>query len=266
MKQIQMGGRVLKIIIKWVVIGTFITFLWFAGVFHLLFAIFLLFIDQVNLFLEWLSTGTQLEAKQYWALYGRYWLIGYVVLSVILAIIYFIPYRKARPVLKVGNRKEGYVIWMKGIRRGFTYEVWDTYNFLFKKNPIGWPNPLTIPRGPDMKSGVCIVFRPPWSLKPKYLYMPDSVRVESKPLSVHIPDGYFVNVPNRERLDITDLMFVERSTIGYREFDVQTPIELHKKHLARSRKMVQSSVASNPEINQMDFTTGSFAVLGADNE
>lgn len=268
-KKKTMKSRVRWLFIKWITIITIITLLWFIGLFHVLFAIWFLFIDQVGLFFEWLDTGTDLGAKMYWAEYGRYWLMAYIFLAIILTVVYFIPYRKARPVLKVGNRKEGSVIWIKGIRRGLHYELWDTWNYLKKTRNTRsgekvWPNPLAIPRGPHMRSGKCIVFRCPWSLKPKYLYVPDTVRVESRLLSVHIPDGYFVNHPNRERLDIMDLRFVERSTIGYKKFNVDIPTNLHKQHLKTSRKMVQRSVASNPEINQLDFTQGSFAVVSND--
>jgi len=262
----MMRNRILWILAKWSIKTLIPVVLYIIGFFNVLFAIFLIFIGEVNLFLDWLGTGTQLEAKEYWAEYGRYWLIAYVVLSIILLIFYFIPYRRVRPVLKVGDRKEGVVVWIKGIRRGLGYEIWDVVNYLkkTKPSPMGWPNPLAVPRGPDMRHGVCIAYRIPWSLKPKYLYLPDTVRVESRLLSIHIPDGYFINRPNPDRLDIQDLRFVSKSAFGFETFDVGQPFKMHKEHLIASRKMVQRSVASNPEINQMDFTTGSFAVLGAD--
>jgi hypothetical protein len=258
-----MKERISMILIKWAIQIGIVVLFWYAGLFHVLFAIFLLFLDQVNLFLEWVGTGTQLEAKGYWIEYGRYWLLAYIVLSAIMTVVYFIPYRHHRPILRVGDRKEGTVTFIKGLRRGLHYELWDTYNFLIKKNHTGWPDPYTINRGQPMglPHTKVIFFRHPWSLKIRYLYVPRKVPVESRFTSVNLPDGYLKNTISH-RLDIQDLEFCPRSTITYRGTDPEKVDKMFSDHLDDSRDAIQKAVASNPEINQQDFTTSSWAVLG----
>lgn len=264
----EMGKRVFGIIFKWAIAALIFIVIAGLGIFNIVFALVLLLVEQFQLFFDWLETGTDLGAQNYWDEYGSYWMLGYLFLGVMLTLIYFIPYRKVRPVLKVGDRREGIVTFIKGLRRGVSYEVWDVYNYLkkTKPTPMGWPNPLAVPRGPPTKSGICIVYRPLWSLKTKCLYIPDTLRLDNRLLSIHVPDGYFENRPNPKRLDVMDLVFVDPFGMSFDRFDPERPKEMHKEHLKKSRKMVQRSVASNPEINQMDFTTGSFAVLGSDDD
>lgn len=263
-----MKRRVRYILLKWSLAILTVLFLVAVGFFKILGLLFVVFITHVGKALESFGNATTMERAEYWDTYGIYWMAFYLVLTVFLLIVYFIPYRKVRPVLKVGNRKEGVVIWIKGIRRGLHYEIWDTVNYLKKKENrhTGWPDPLNIPRGPNMKKGICIVYRPLWSLKQRFLFIPGDTKLESRFGIILIPNGYFVNGPSRGRQDIPVLIYRERSTIGFEMFDVSKPVEMSRNHLKHSRKMIQRAVASNPEINQLDFTTGSFPVLGVEDD
>jgi heme/copper-type cytochrome/quinol oxidase subunit 2 len=263
-----MKRRVRYILLKWALIVSTILMLWAVGFFRLVALLTVLFITHVGKLLESFGNATTMGRAEYWDAYGIYWILFYCFLILFLTFVYFIPYRKVRPVLKVGNRKEGIVIWIKGVRRGLHYEYWDAVNYLKKKEnrDTGWPDALTIPRGPDMKKGILIVYRPLWSLKQRFLFIPGDTKLESRFGTILIPNGYFVNRPTRDRQDIPVLAYVPKSTIGYNMFDVRTPVELSRSHLKHSRKMIQRAVASNPEINQMDFTTGSFPVLGAEDD
>jgi len=258
--------RIPWILTKWTIIGITLIALYLLKVFHLIFWLFFLFLSQISIFIDWLGTGTEMGAKDYWHEYGQYWLMAYVFLMVFLVAFHFLGYRKVRPVLKMGNRREGTIVWIKGLRRGLHYELWDVYNYLKKKKGSPLPSPLTINRGPNIKSGKCISFRSPWSLKIRYLFIPENVPLDIRYSCVHIPDGYLANRPS-ERMDRSDLQFIPfKNIIGYKKFDADKPLDLHKKFLKMNRKMVQDSVASNPEINQMDFTTGSFPVVGANDD
>lgn len=282
MKQIDIRFR--TIIMKWITVAAVVLSLWFAKIFLVLFILVLLLVQEFNKFIVWLFEPTQAGAKSYWATYWTYWMIVYVGLLIAFSIWYFTWYRHKRPNLVVGGGREGRVLWIKGVRRGLVYDVWDAIHYMqwkLKKNRLApiprstsdtsdgevettWPDPLSIQLGRPTSLRI-IYYSRPWSLKVHRLLVPAHVNLLAMFFTVRLPEGYMVNRPDPLFPGTTLLAFVgdRPEYAAYEKGRTQTQI-IH--HLDEVKDAVQRSAAANPQLIHRDYEDGSFPILNLEKE
>jgi hypothetical protein len=277
----KLDRRFNEIVLKWSITIFVIFILWMAKIFHVAFLLVLLLIQEINKGLVWMGEGTQLGLKDYWAAYWTYWLMAYISSTLLLLLWYYTYYRRKRPHLIIGGHKEGRVLWIKGIRRGLAYDLWDAKNYItlkIKKNnlrpiplhisviPNGeieknrrWPDPLSIPLGRPTSKTI-IYFSRPWRLKIERLIIPRHIQIKLTFFSIQIEQDYLMNVsdpliPGRVMLQ----MGLPKP--GFKEYDAEAPQTGLVDHLEITRTLVQASVAANPEVNIIDYEDGSYAMV-----
>ena len=280
----RLDKRFHQIVIKWSLQLALFLILWTLKIYHLIFLLILLFIQEMDKGLVWLGEGTQLGMKAYWSTYWTYWAMAYISLTVLLVVWYMLYYRRKRPYLIIGGQREGRVVWSKGIKRGLLYDLWDAKNYLawkIKKNQLkpiprpisdmsvgeekvhSWPDPLGIPLGRPT-SRTIMFFSRPWSLKLERLIVPNWVEMKQTFFSIRMPEAYIVNIPDPLSPGIKMLTMTQHRP-GFDEYDSEAPRTDLVSHLDNVRTMVQASVAANPEVNIIDYEDGSWSMVeGAD--
>lgn len=282
----RLDRRFLDILMKWSAVVISIVILWYIKIFWLVFIFMALFLQEVNLFLTWLADPTKMGAEEYWATYWPYWMAVYIVLSVLLTVWYLTWYRHKRPHLVVGGGKEGRVLWLKGVRRGLIYDVWDAKNYLqwrHKKKPLvrirrrtsdilngekvvstTWPDPLAIPLGRPVSMRI-IYYSRPWSLRILRLMVPNDIDLLSSFRTVQLPEGYFVNLQDPLSPGRTLQAYVHERP-GYLEYEEGRARGQVLEHLGDVKDAVQRSAAANPQLIHRDYEDGSFPILDLEKE
>lgn len=269
------------ILAKWIILIIVVLVLWYLKVFHALLWLVLFISQEFMLFLAWLTEPTQAGAEAYWAEYWPVWMLIYIVLLVLLIGWYFLWYRHKRPYLDVGGGREGRVLWMKGVRRGAIYAVWDAKKYLswkLKKNHLGkirrrisvipngekvdstmWPDPLAIQLGRPTSRRI-IYFSRPWRLKVEMLTIPNNLDMSQRYLKIQIPEGYIVNRPDplspgeTMQVLVNDRPDNREYTRGQMRTDLMEILD-------ETRDAVQASAAANPQLIHRDYEDGSFPIL-----
>jgi hypothetical protein len=85
----RIDKRFVDILLKWTAIGCLIIGLWTLRIFHLMFVLGQLFIQEVNKGLVWIGNGTKMGFHDYWSSYLGYWLAAYLALTLIFIVWYF---------------------------------------------------------------------------------------------------------------------------------------------------------------------------------
>jgi hypothetical protein len=186
----------------------------------------------------------------------------------------------------IGGVKQARVIWGKGsdLRRGFVYDVWDFKNYIYvkvlkkkdlaqihqenmdihngvRKGSLKWPDPLAIPFGKPILNGRIIYFSYPWSLRIRRMLIPNWVIIRNRFWSIRMAECYFINKVVKDKPGVPDLQVVSKRP-EFKAYDPKMPALKMITHYENARLMVRKAVASNPEINQEDFTAGSIPIIG----
>jgi len=276
----RIDSRFWSILAKWGIDLAVVLVLWFTKVFHLVFILVLLLIQEFNLFLVWLSEPTQEGAANYWSIYWVYWAGIYIALSLLLTLWYFTWFRHKRPHLMIGGGKEGRVLWIKGIRRGLIYDLWDVKHYLqwkLKKNRLAllrrqtsdipnggrettWPDPLSIQLGRPTSHRIIYYCRPS-GLRIQRLILPNQIDLLSTLFTIQLPEGYMVNlsdplVPG----SILQAFVLDRP--DYQNYIAGQTRSQILDHLNEVKDAVQASAAANPQLIHKDYEDGSFPILG----
>lgn len=279
--------RYWRIVFKWSVIILIILGLWFIRIIWLIIVLLQLLSQEFWRFLGWIGSGTKEGGATYWELYGTYWMIAYLAIAGLVALEYFSHYRRKRPDLVKGGKVEGRVLWIKGIRRGLIYDVWDFWNYVYfvigkkkdmdywtqtlkenmairngtKGGILKWPDPLAIPWGRRSDRRYLIYYCRPWSLKWVRLEVPLSVIIQ--------PSFFLISIPNLNILARLDRVMIGRTIYRlsdniwqYDKYDPLGPYIKQRDEFVGARGLIQSAVAINPETNIIDFTEGSLPVPG----
>lgn len=265
-------------LMRWLVYLGFILFFWFIGIFTVVMITILLFAQEFNKFLVWVGSPTEGGAGAYWSQYWIYWMAAYISLFIIFITWWFIFYRNKRPNLMMQNQIEGRVLWIKGLRDGLTYGFWDAYNYLKGEDspfvrgsgaktsstdtgrvPGTLRDPLEIPVGRETSKRI-IYFSRPWSLRIEKLILPDYWQIKRGYWTVRIPRGYIMNSMDPLKPG-SQIMTLTMAKPSYREFDPDVPVKRQMDKLEETRQLVQSGVAANPEIAQIDYADGSLPYI-----
>lgn len=214
--------------------------------------------------------------------YKGMWALVFILLGVLSFLVFELFYRVKRKDFVIGGQFEGRVVWIKGMRVGLAYAVWDLYNYIMwragkKKDadsrfmdlskPMAtfhgiarWPNPLAFPIGPKVRNKYVFYVRRRWfQIIPEKWFIPTNTTVGVLLNAYTIPNGHFVRwadpeVPGRWTFHVVDEM-PKRNEID--------PKELTKRNrilLGRSGKMVDKALLSDGETKKLDFTHGSFNI------
>jgi len=253
------------------------TVLYLTGVWRVMVLLVALLVQEANRFLVWLGAPTRMGAKAYWAQYWVYWAVAYVSLMVAFAAWWFLWYRHHRPHLRVDGLDEGRVVWVKGLRRGLAYEVWDARHVLgrwwsrfrghrVRRSPRvmanggtpspAWPSPHAMPYGRSVSDGMIIYFSRPWRLRLERLVVPPGTPVRSTYWELRLPQGLLHNAPDPLAPGCRVLHYT-RTPRSYSPYDPARPERELDRVLEDGRDNVVSATAANPEIVQADFSAGS---------
>lgn len=274
----ETSKRFASILIKWTAYIGVILFLWISGIFHVIAILALLLAQEFNKFLIWVGEPTEGGAAAYWSQYWMYWMMAYVGLFTLFIFWWFVFYRNKRKHLVMDGKKEGRVIWIKGLRQGLIYDFWDAYNFIkgsdnpFVKgsgihpssqdtetDPGTLRDPLEIPIGRKTSQRI-VYFSRPWSLKIEKLILPNYWQLRTSYWTARIPRGYLVNQMD-PLIPGAMLLMLTKAHPSYRMFDPDIPVQRQIAKLEETRELVQYGVAANPEIAQIDYAEGSLPLL-----
>jgi hypothetical protein len=271
----------LKILFKYTVVAVVLLGLWATMIFHFMFWILMTIIQEFKIFLVWLAAPTRDGAATYWAENGIYWIGIYCVLLIAFVVWYFVFYRHKRPYLDIGGGREGRVLWIKGLRRGLSYDVWDAKNYIawkLKKNPlrkiprrisdipdgggeagIMWPDPLAIPLGRRTSARI-IYYSRPWRLTIERLIIPNDIDLLGSYLRIQLPEGYIINRPDPLFPgEIYQVLIQGRpSNRKYKRGRMREDL---MDLLDGTKDAVQKSAAANPQLIHRDYEDGSFPLL-----
>ena len=280
----DMKKRFRTICMKWLVIGGIFAGFMVSKLYVIPIILIKLFAQEFQKFLTWMGEGTELGAKMYWSMYWQYWAAAYMALFLMFFVWYLSHYRRKRPHLKVGGVKTGRSIWIKGVRRGLVYDVWDFKNYvwvvLLKKKDLApihqynqdvrnggmegtlkWPDPLAIPFGKWVSSGRIIYMSYPWSLRIHRWIIPDWVNLQNRVLTIEMPDHYFINQIVKDKPGRPDLVITAKRP-GYEKHDALAPAKKLVNHYKNARLLVKDAAASNHQVHVEDLSAGSIPVIG----
>lgn len=267
-------------ITKWLLLAIIIWYLYQVGFFLFLFV-----------WLPWLITYVYGLVVEYGAMrvlsyYKLMWTIIAIMLLILAILVFEIIYRAKRKDFRIGGEFEGRVIWVRGIRQGFIYAVWDLINYINWKrgkkkdadfgthnfppdtviwNGTGqpkWPNAMAIPLGPRIKKQYIFYVkrRPfPFQIVPEKWYVPIDAKVGILYNAYTLANSNFVarpdgRVPGRFTYHVMGVMPVNV---------VISPAErtsANRALLGRAGKLVDRAILVDAETKKRDFTQGSFSI------
>lgn len=283
-----MRWRFRLIILKWLaIIFGFIYVMW-AGLWAIIF-VWIPWLLEYN----WRLLTAYLQYEnglfQYLNRSGFWWFLA--ALSIIF-LVYFewaMHYRHKRRGLLVNGEPEGRVVWIKGIRRGLLYDVWDAYNYIQwargKKKGWGpqtlasmngaqtsgtrslqWPDAWAIPAGSTVRDHYIIYLkRRFFQMVPDILVVPVDAQVQVSFFSVSLRLVRWRRIPN------PGLSFFFGWTPQWVYTMTDTPLEgysvqaalatsSNRNLLGRSRSLIRDAIESDPETVKGDYEKGSIRV------
>lgn len=253
--------RLVSILIKWILIAIIVFYLWYYGLFVVIFIWIPWMISyEVSLIIEY---GLQPVLVYH----GIWWLAAGLSIVGLIIFEFYTHYRHKRRDLRIGGEFEGRVVWTKGIREGLIYDLWDFKNcvsWLLKKkrgsastttntfgnmvtSPGTWPDPWAIPIGDRTTSDYVIYFkRSYFQLFPSKLYISRDIDIETSFFNYWLPNMRFRTSPHPERpgLKIYRLEDVDSQSISV---DPAKLTAENRKALKRSKVLVKNAILSDAE-------------------
>lgn len=267
-------NRFLVIIIKWFLAASVIYYLWSIKVFVFIFFWIPWMISyEFSLILEF---GLQPTLRYH----GIWWIIAGLSMCLLVVVYYLTHYRHKRRGLMIGGEFDARVVWIKGVRQGLIYDVWDFLNYiqwkLGKKKggaspiinsqgnivvvPGTWPDPWSIPIGERNDQDYVIYFKRRW-----LQFFPDKVLV-SRRFAVSstffyylIPNLRMIRQPHRDRPGRWIYRLVDEEPDQY-EIKPAELTSQNRKLLGRSQVYVSWAIRSDSETQKKDYTTGSLPI------
>ena len=267
-------NRFLWIISKWILAIAVIYYLWTIKFFVFVFFWIPWMISyEFSLILEF---GLQPTLRYH----GMWWMIAGFSFCILILTYYLTTYRHTRRGLMIGGEFDARVVWIKGIRQGLIYDVWDFKNYvqwkLGKKkdgesptiNSNGnmvvvrgtWPDPWAIPIGERNDKDYVIYFKRRW-----LQIFPDKVLVSRKydvmPTFFYylIPNLRMIRQPHRDRPGRWVYRLVDEEPDMYEIHASEITAE-NRKLLGRSQVYVSWAIRSDSETQKKDYTTGSLPI------
>lgn len=267
-------------VFKWATLAIVLWYLYQVGFFVFLFV-----------WLPWLITymyGLFIEygVVRVLSYYKVMWSIVAIMLLILAILVFEIVYRAKRKDFQIGGEFEGRVIWVRGIRQGFTYAVWDVYNYIQWKrgkkkgegfgtedfpadtamwNGTGrptWPNAFAIPFGPRIKKQYIFYVRRrpfPFQIIPDKWFVPINTKVGILFNAYTLPNANFISrpdpkVPGRYMYHVVGAM-PENVAISPAD-----RTKANRTLLGRAGKLVDRAILVDAETKKRDFTHGSFSI------
>ena len=259
---------------KWILIAVTVVYLWHFGLFEVLFIwVPWLITYEVELILEY---GFQPVLTDH----GLMWMGAGVSIVVLIVFEFYTHYRHKRRDLRIGGEFEGRAVWIRGVRQGLIYDVWDFKNYLWwrlgkKKgsasrsssssggtgtNPGTWPDPFAIPLGERTSEDHVVYFKRRFlQIAPSKLYVSKDLEIAPSFFNYWLPNLRLVTEPHPTKPGLIVYRLVDRASKSVKVRPALMTKE-NRKLLGRSKIMVGKAILSDAETQKRDFTTGSFAV------
>lgn len=266
--------RFIEICIKWAMVGSLVAYCWHIGLFVVLF-VWLPWLLQyeADLIMKWGLEAVVVHQAAWWVIAG-------VCIAFLLLFEYSTHYRHKRRDFRIGGEFEGRVVWIKGVRQGLVYDVWDFKNYLSWKmgkkkggasptvnsegnlviSPGTWPDPWAIPFGDRVSSDYIIYYKRSFlQIVPTKVYLPRDYDIVPSFFNYWLPNLRMISEPHPDKPGL----FVYRLLdVDAEQFD-QAAAEItaaSRKALGRSEKLVGKGILSDAETQKTDFTHGSFSI------
>ncbi len=267
-------NRFLVIIIKWILAISVIYYLWTIGVFvFICFWIPWMISYEFSLILEFGLQPTLMY-------HGVWWIVAGLSMCLLAVTYYLTHYRHKRRGMMIGGEFDARVVWIKGLRQGLIYDVWDAANYirwkLGKKKdgdspiinsygntvvvPGTWPDPWAIPIGERNDKDYVIYFKRRWMQ-----IVPDKVLV-SRDFEV-MPTFFYYLIPNLRMIRqpheyrpgrwVYRLVEEEPDQYGIKSSEMTKEI---RKLLGRSQVLVSWAIRSDSETQKKDYSNASLPV------
>lgn len=266
--------RFVTICMKWILIAVTVVYLWHFKLFEFLFVwVPWLITHEVGLVLEY---GLQPVLTDH----GLMWMGAGASIAVLIVFEFYTHYRHKRRDLRIGGELEGRTVWIRGVRQGLIYDVWDLTNYLawrtgkkkgsgsrtinsFKNtvtSPGTWPDPFAIPLGERTDRDYVVYWKRRFlQLVPSKLYVSRDVEIIPSFFNYWLPNLRLVTEPHPTRPGLIVYRLVDRAPKSLKVSPARLTRE-NRKLLGRSKVLVSKAILSDAETQKGDFTTGSFAV------
>jgi len=286
-----LSKRFMSIVFKWCIIFGFIIYLGYFGLFDLIF-IYLpwLIIHTGEVMIEWfaLPNGGMRYLKAYWF----WWMLAIIHIIILIYIEYKTHYRHKRRDLDIGGEFEGRVIWIKGIRQGLIYDIWDFKNYLnylmnkkkdmdylkrrLEKNiairngtrtgALEWPDPWAIPLGAKNFKDYIVYYKIRFfQLIPMKLYVPSKFPLHPSFFHYWLPNKRIVNFSYYSKPGIFARKMTDDKPIIV-DIEPEKITSANQVLLSRSNQLVESAILSDPETIKVDFAHGTLPMLYGDKD
>lgn len=274
MRMIYPKRRLLEVLGKWSLLVGLIVYLWYFGLFKILF-----------IYLPWLiqrEVGWVLEYGLQAVLtdHGLMWVLAGLSVAGLLLLEFYTHYRHKRRDLRIGGQLEGRVVWIKGIRQGLLYDIWDAKNcinwLLNKKKDTGstrvnsegnlvsspghWPDPWAIPFGERTNKDYVVYFQRRFlQIVPSKLYVSRDFNLSYSFFHYWLPNLRMVTEPHPEKPGLYVYRLADLSPSGV-DVDPGLLTKENRKLLGRSKILVGKAILSDAETQKKDFDQGSYSV------
>lgn len=270
--------RMLWIVTKWIIYAVLFYYLWQIKFFVFLFV----WIPHLITYLVGLMFDYGLVPVLRY--YAFWWFMAIVGLIVLAIVTYSTIYRAKRRDFVVGGEFEGRVVWVKGIRQGLLYDLWDAKNWISwkigkkkgsdskipissngvaKRNGTDQPDPWDIPIGPDDREHYIFYIRRWWPVPPfawpERWFIPRSVKVSPAVRNIFIDH---VDVERSPHPTVPGRFDYYVASARPRSQFTNTKVSTvrNRRLLKRSGEFVEHAVSSDSETKKSDWVQGSFDV------
>ncbi len=266
--------RALWAVTKWVIWATLFFYLWHVGFFYLLFVALPALLT--HLYEEMVEYGVSTVFRYY----AFWWYLAVILLAILFALIYETIYRAKRRDFRIGGEFEGRIIWCRGVRQGFIYDVWDLKNWLSwkwgKKKGRGSltrgsgrstgrsngtePSPWDIPLGKDLRTHYIVYLRRTILPSiPERWFIPRTTYIKPTLFTISVPN---VTVERTHHPEVPGRWDYWVGAVDPKS-DVTKPAVLTRKNrtlLKRSGEFIENAIASDSETKKTDYIMGSFDI------
>jgi hypothetical protein len=223
--------------------------------------------------------------RAYLSVTGLWWALAVASIILLIIVEYYSHYSHKRRSLMIGGGFEGRTVWIKGLRQGLIYDVWDAKNYiswaLGKKkdmelkmpvssrdteNGIGirWPNPWAIPFGPKILDYYVIYYyKSFWQIKPDFLLYPANEKIGVGFFRYVLKQGNLKRIRAPRGMPfLAEWVYIWNplgNIIRY-PVDPGTQTRENRRLLGRSRHLTRDAIESDPETAKSDYSKQSYRV------
>lgn len=262
---------------KWLCIGFLIYYLWYFKFFTILFVYIPLELQyQAGLVFTY-GLSAYLRVTYLW------WILAGLSIVLLIFVEYYSHYAHKRRSLMIGGGFEGRTVWIKGLRQGLIYDVWDFKNYLSyslgkkkgmgpkmpvsrndtgNSNGIKWPNPWAIGWGPQILDYYIIYYyKSFWQIKPDFLLYPANERIGVGFFRYVLKQGNLKRIRAPRGMPfLAEWVYVWNPLGNIIRYPVKPGDQTkeNRRMLGRSRHLTRDAIESDPETAKNDYGKQSF--------